>query len=128
MPRSAIATGAIDLILPVDTMAEYILRLEGRPELPVEDEQTASAQFTDVRPLICTLLRNQVGHDFSGYKQQTFMRRVQRRRQFLGLDLAAYVDHLGNTPDEVTLLFHDLLIGVTSFFRDPDTFAMSRKR
>jgi two-component system CheB/CheR fusion protein len=123
MPTSAIATGAVDLILPVDTMAEYILRLESRPEPPVEDEQTTTAQFAAVRPLICTLLRNQVGHDFSGYKQQTFMRRVQRRMQFLGLDLAAYVDHLATRSDEVALLFHDLLIGVTSFFRDPDTFA-----
>jgi two-component system CheB/CheR fusion protein len=123
MPTSAIATGAVDLILPVDTMAKYILRLESRPEPPVDDEQTTSEQFDEVRPLICTLLRNQVGHDFSGYKQQTFMRRVQRRMQFLGLDLVAYVDHLGTAPDEVALLFHDLLIGVTSFFRDPDTFA-----
>ena len=65
------------------------------------------------------LLRNQVGHDFSGYKTKTFLRRVQRRMQVLQLDaIADYVERLRQDPREVKALFRDLLINVTNFFRD----------
>ena len=73
-------------------------------------------------PEICLILRNQIGHDFSGYKQATFIRRVQRRMQFLGLDVSSYVQRLRADPNEVVLLLQDLLIRVTSFFRDAAAF------
>ena len=123
MPASAIATGAVDLILPVDAMPQRILQLDARPEPPEAAPVPAEAQIAAARPDICAILRSQVGHDFSGYKPPTFVRRVQRRMQFLGLDLPDYVQRLRADAGEVALLFHDLLIGVTSFFRDAAIFA-----
>jgi two-component system CheB/CheR fusion protein len=103
-------------------MPEHILRLETRPEPSAEPTDDIGAEITAARPLICDILRNRVGHDFSGYKEQTFTRRVQRRMQFIGLGLQDYVQRLRDDPSEVELLFHDLLIGVTTFFRDRETF------
>jgi two-component system CheB/CheR fusion protein len=123
MPTAAIATGAVDLILPFETMPEYILRLETRSELQSAEIVSVEAQIAAAQPEICGVLRHLVGHDFSGYKQQTFARRVLRRMQFFGLDLPNYVHRLRTTPNEGVLLFHDLLIGVTSFFRDAETFS-----
>ena len=122
MPASAIATGAVDLILPVDVMPQHILRLGTRPEHEAAPPDATSADINEARPVICGILRNRVGHDFSGYKEQTFTRRVQRRMQFIGLGLEDYVQRLRTDPAEVELLFHDLLIGVTTFFRDQETF------
>jgi len=123
MPTAAIASAAVDLILPVEQMGRRLATLALPPAgdetpLPRADEQ----RIGDLKPLICTLLRAQIGHDFSGYRRETFMRRVHRRMQFLGLDPNDYVVRLRSDPHEVTLLFHDLLIGVTAFFRDPDVF------
>ena len=125
MPSSAIATGAVDLILPVEDMPERIQHLEAVPEPEPEPPETpmpADAAITAAVPEICLILRNQLGHDFSGYKKPTFVRRVQRRMQFLGLDAPGYVQRLHADSNEVLLLFQDLLIRVTSFFRDAGTF------
>ena len=86
--------------------------------LPHEIERIARA-----RGAICAILRNQIGHDFTGYKENTLLRRVLRRMQVLQLtNIDSYVELLSTTRDEVMLLFRDLLIGVTSFFRDADAF------
>jgi len=124
MPAAAIASASVDLILPVEQMGIRLATLALPPAdaddaaLPPSDEQ----RIADLKPLICALLRSQIGHDFSGYRRDTFMRRVHRRTQFLGLDPNGYVARLRSDPHEVTLLFHDQLIGVTAFFRDPDVF------
>jgi two-component system CheB/CheR fusion protein len=69
------------------------------------------------------LLRNRTGHDFSHYKKNTILRRVQRRMHVHKIEMAeSYVRFLQQTPAEVEALFRDLLIGVTSFFRDPEAF------
>jgi two-component system CheB/CheR fusion protein len=123
MPASAIATGAVDLILPVEAMGERILHLPARPELTAEQNETsADTPLVDLLPDICQILRDQLGHDFSGYKRPTFIRRVQRRMQFLGLHAPDYIKRLRADPNEVLLLFQDLLIRVTSFFRDAATY------
>lgn len=136
MPHAAIAATAVDLVLPVEDMAERIASLplvppEPEPADGIDDEAgvpaEARSQIADLMPLICNLLRTQLGHDFSGYKRPTFMRRVHRRMQFLNLDASAYVNRLQTDQQEVSLLFHDLLIGVTAFFRDGDTFEALRK-
>ncbi len=81
------------------------------------------ADLTQERPAICAILRNQVGHDFTSYKDRTFFRRVHRRMQVLQLETAdGYMARLRQDPEEVARLFRDLLIGVTSFFRDADAF------
>ncbi|MBV8850279.1 MAG: PAS domain-containing protein [Methylobacteriaceae bacterium] len=72
---------------------------------------------------IAVILRNKTGHDFHGYKRQTFLRRVQRRMQVVQIDdTEAYLAFLRDNPDEVQHLFNDLLIGVTQFFRDAREF------
>jgi len=128
MPETAIATGFVDLTLPVEDMAarlaefakthQAIEQLVADDTAPLGDEDSAEARRT-----IAHILQNQVGHDFSGYKEKTFMRRVRRRMQIVQVDaLSAYIERLRKEPEEVTLLFRDLLIGVTTFFRDKDAF------
>src|SRR3954469_1779251 len=83
------------------------------------DEQGVPAAM----PEIYAILRNQIGHDFSGYKTKTFMRRVLRRMQVSQLaTVEAYVEKLCEEPPEVNALFRDLLINVTNFFRDAEAF------
>jgi two-component system CheB/CheR fusion protein len=134
MPASAVAGGAVDLVLPVEEMPARLAELAGGFGA-LEDAIAADAcageaeRAAAAREEICGLLRARVGHDFSGYKDKTFFRRVQRRIRVLRLpDLDAYVVHLRQDPGEVDSLFRDLLIGVTGFFRDADAFAALAER
>jgi two-component system, chemotaxis family, CheB/CheR fusion protein len=120
MPASAIATGLIDFALSAGEigakLAEY-----ARSFGVIEDLKGAAAKAAIAE--IHALLRDQVGHDFSGYKSKTFARRVQRRMQIIRLTrVEDYVERLRQDGDEVTALFRDLLINVTNFFRDAGAF------
>src|SRR5262245_1468476 len=122
MPGSAIASGLVDLAVPVETMPEklaaYARSFDILDKEPDKDEQTETT-----RRAICAILLDQTGHDFSGYKTRTFYRRIERRMQVLQIpSLAAYADRLREDPGEVNTLFRDLLIGVTNFFRDAKAF------
>ena len=121
MPAGAIATGAVDIVAPVEQIPGHLLRLRSTPiELPLEDE---AASVDANRLKICSILKSQLGHDFSDYRSQTFLRRVGRRMQVVDArTLPTYIEKLKISPDEVALLFRDLLIRVTSFFRDKETF------
>ncbi len=122
MPAAAVATGTVDLVAPAHALPGHLLRLRG---LTLDAELAASADedVEAARLRICAILRAQVGHDFSGYKSRTFLRRVNRRMQVRGLPaLRDYVHRLESDHDEAMLLFRDLLIRVTSFFRDADAF------
>ncbi len=122
MPAGAIATGAVDLIVPVHEMPGHLLRVKGRNADSAQADGDAD-QTEELRLQICDILRAQLGHDFSGYRSQTFLRRVERRMQVVNAaTLQAYVARLQRDHDEVASLFRDLLIRVTSFFRDKDTF------
>lgn len=126
MPSSAIATGAVDLIVPVQDMPRLIREILDNATGPTLE--TASTQANTARLRICEALRSQVGHDFSGYKDKTFLRRVQRRMQVLTLaSLTDYIARLETDREEAVLLFRDLLIGVTTFFRDAGTFEAVRR-
>ncbi|PLR27947.1 chemotaxis protein CheR [Caulobacter zeae] len=128
MPESAIATGLVDLAVPVEAMGRHLANfarsfslMEGFPALG--DAEPAGA-LEEARQDICATLRTQVGHDFSGYKAKTFLRRVQRRMQIrYSASLGEYVEGIKDDPKEVHALFRDLLINVTSFFRDAAAFA-----
>lgn len=125
MPRSAAATGDVDMVLDVAAMPARILaHREHLAEAADQDERTdAPAGDTRYLKTIVAALRARCGHDFSDYKEKTLLRRTQRRMQALQLDgPAAYVDWLASHPEELDLLFRDLLIGVTRFFRDPQAF------
>jgi len=127
MPESAVASGLVDFVIPAEAMAAKLL--ENAQALCALDAAVGESTPTDVdcsdaaRDEIYAILRLQTGHDFSGYKVRTFMRRIYRRVQSRNCDaLASYVELLRREPDEAIVLFRDLLINVTSFFRDPDAF------
>lgn len=128
MPNSAISTGLVDFAVPAEKMGEKLVDFARGLHL-LDDLATQAEHGEETRALaearreIYAILRNQIGHDFSGYKPKTFLRRVQRRMQVAQLDtMEAYVERLRQEPQEVGALFRDLLISVTNFFRDPDAF------
>jgi two-component system, chemotaxis family, CheB/CheR fusion protein len=125
MPQSAIATGLMDLVLPVHEMPAQIVNfVRRRPTLVLPDGDEAPVE--DEQSLLYSILRQlqeQTGLDFSRYKPTTLLRRLQRRLQIHHLDtLADYLRLLHQWPHEATLLARDLLISVTNFFRDPEVF------
>ena len=125
MPAHAIASGAIDLKLPVEQMAGKLLEYArglGRLD-PDGRGRTDRNRLADGRRAICEILNDRTGHDFTGYKERTFLRRIERRMQVLDLDdLDDYAALLRRDRQEAINLFHDLLIGVTAFFRDREAF------
>jgi len=129
MPRSAIATGLVDYVIPPAEipakLIAYAGHLTGRRQLAL-----ASPSETDnsLRKIFA-LLRTQTGHDFSLYKLSTIHRRLERRMALRQIELLEdYVACLSKSPDEVEALFRDLLINVTSFFRDAEAFAVVEKQ
>src|SRR5262245_14497775 len=122
MPESAIATGVVDLAVPVEDMPKHLIayvRSFGIIDKSVDQDDEAE----EIRRAICAILHEQTGHDFSGYKTRTFYRRLERRMQVLQItSLKAYAEFLRENPNEVDILFRDLLIGVTNFFRDVKAF------
>jgi two-component system, chemotaxis family, CheB/CheR fusion protein len=130
MPRSAIATGLVDYELPPAEMAAqliaYVSHAFGRPPRPASAPVSAAE---NALKKIFVLLRAQTGHNFSQYKPSTIHRRIERRMAVHQIDaMDGYVRYLQQTPAEVESLFRDLLIGVTSFFRDPDAFKVVEER
>jgi two-component system CheB/CheR fusion protein len=125
MPRNAIATGMVDFVLPPAEMPAQLIAFAGRAfgKLP-RPALLPPPKSEDALNKIFILLRVQTGHDFSQYKQNTIMRRVERRLAVQQVErLDDYVKFLQQNPKEVEALFRDLLIGVTHFFRDPEAFA-----
>ncbi|MFC4278574.1 CheR family methyltransferase [Achromobacter aloeverae] len=142
MPRSAIATGAVDIILPVADLPDRLSSIAenmSRIHMPAPigqvldpDEQNPDAETPAERNAlrdILTVLRARTGHDFKHYKKATVLRRIERRMQVTGLpDMPAYATLLHEDADETPKLLNDMLIGVTQFFRDTDAFEILEKR
>jgi two-component system, chemotaxis family, CheB/CheR fusion protein len=125
MPRSALATGLVDYELPPAEMPAQIIAYVAHAFGPTPSRTIVvpTSKAESALKKIFILLRAQTRHDFSQYKSSTINRRVERRmavHQIATLD--GYVKYLQQTPAEVESLFRDLLIGVTSFFRDPEAF------
>ena len=127
MPRSAIATGAVDLILPVAKMPEAMIGYARRIAAALsdaEDPDAGDAAGTWL-PEIIELLRTRTAHDFRLYKHGTLERRIARRMAMAAIEpdeTERYLDRLRAEPEELELLAKDLLINITSFFRDPKVF------
>jgi two-component system CheB/CheR fusion protein len=126
MPHSAIATGQVNFISSPEEIARELERIAKNPSLLQEirivheDISTADGEMLNK---IFELLRSRTGNDFTCYKHLTIRRRINRRmvlQQIEGMD--DYVRILQQQPGEIDALFQDLLINVTSFFRDPETF------
>jgi CheR methyltransferase, all-alpha domain len=117
MPRSAILTGAADLVLPVGKISEVLAKYGRRKGLAPDDHPP------DRLAEIVDLLRTKTSHDFSLYKPSTLLRRIERHMALAGADDGGgYLDRLRQDPGELELLAKDLLINVTSFFRDSNAF------
>jgi len=124
MPRSAIATGMVDFVMPPNEMPAqllaYVAHAFGASPLIAS---TRVPRATNGLEQIFHLLYTQTGHDFSGYRRNTIVRRVERRMSVHQIDrLEDYIRYLQLTRNEVDALFRDLLIGVTNFFRDTEIF------
>ena len=141
MPRAAIATGLVDMIAPADAMPALLTRLWANvqnirlpadaalvhPVTPLVTESEKSAADDAYRATLA-LLQKRTRHDFRHYKRATVLRRLERRLQVNAVpDLTTYHAYLQNHPAETGALLQDMLISVTSFFRDPEAFAAVEK-
>jgi two-component system CheB/CheR fusion protein len=140
MPRNALATGFVDIVLSIERMPARLIELRDNAramkalhsvdDSPLNeggiepgDEPAAPNADIDVLHALLTILRIRTGHDFRHYKRGTAMRRIERRLQVNGVaDLAGYKRFIETHPEETTALLKDMLIGVTNFFRDRKSF------
>src|SRR6202789_862817 len=129
MPRSAIATGAVDLVLRTAKIAEALVARErGQVFVAAAPKSSAQRSVEDLLPDIIALLRSKTVHDFGLYKHGTRERRVERRMALAGVKAAGkYLDLLLRDADERDQLSKDLLINVTGFFRDAAVFDLLAK-
>jgi two-component system CheB/CheR fusion protein len=128
MPTSAVQSGLATYVLPVDTITKQLVTYvktiadTGAPPAPPVPAALSAMKS------IMMLLRTKTGNDFSQYKQSTIHRRIERRMGVHSLtNIDAYARYLKENPAEVQILFKELLINVTSFFRDPEAFASLSK-
>ncbi len=126
MPASAIASGCVDFVLPPEGIAQELARIRQHPfvagSYPQPIEQDADLKDASIAQLF-RLLRRDTRVDFSEYKPATISRRIQRRMVLHRIEkLDEYVALLHRDRNEVTALYRDLLINVTSFFRNPEAF------
>ena len=124
MPRSAIETGAVDLVLSPAAMAEALFDFVEHPVYGVKGNRSTarSASETGLNA-VYSLLRAECGIDFSDYEANSVLRRIDRRLQLnRSVDLEEYIARLRHDRNELSSLYRDLLIGVTRFFRDPELF------
>ncbi len=121
MPRSAIATGVANFVEPIAQLTERIAEtVKSRIVLTHTDSDEAEQQILR----ILAFLRARTGHNFASYKSATVRRRIGRRMQVTRQpSLAEYTEYLARNPEEAQELFGDLLISVTSFFRDREAFS-----
>ncbi|MBD2080216.1 chemotaxis protein CheB [Leptolyngbya sp. FACHB-17] len=129
MPSTAVATGAVDFVLPPQQIAEELANLSrnsfvARPLSSIVAEESLESS-EDALFTIFALLRSTTGVDFSHYKSNTIDRRIQRRMVLYKLErLENYAEYLQEHPAEVQALYEEILIHVTSFFRDSDAFEL----
>ena len=124
MPRSAINAGFVDFVLAPEQIATELVRLGADPYVQAGKDAPGAAHEGDGLKRVFKMLRTTTGVDFASYRQTTIQRRIQRRltvRRVEALD--DYLKVLEKNPDEVQALFRDILIHVTNFFREPESFA-----
>lgn len=124
MPSSAINTGLADYVLPPSAMPQHLVAYAKGPYLAsAQAEQTLPTIPIEPIQKIFVLLRTRTGHDFSAYKTNTIRRRIERRMNVHQIKKPnQYVRYLQENPQEIDILFKELLITVTNFFRDPEAW------
>ncbi len=127
MPHAAINTGHVDLILPPEEIAQQIHDLLAQPEGPFLFVNSPEPSEDEIQDILRMLL-DQTGSDFRDYKRNTLLRRIERRMTLhKHKKLEEYCAYLRQKPEELYELHNDILISVTSFFRDPETFIALRQ-
>ena len=135
MPHASIAAGVVDFVMPPEEIATSLARIGRHPYLTLKEMQASSEatppvarQKAEPMSYLFHLLRKSFGVDFAAYKAATIGRRIRRRMALHGInDIAEYVRHVGENGDELRTLFHDMFIGVTGFFREPEAFEALKK-
>lgn len=125
MPKSAIAAGCADIVDAPEALPERILDYIRNIRSPtaVDSDPTRPISRQDALRSIVELLKQRTGHDFSLYRSNSLHRRIERRLAIHGLNaLTDYASLLARNPQEIDLLFNEVLIGVTEFFRDPEVW------
>jgi two-component system CheB/CheR fusion protein len=124
MPQSSIAAGCVDFILTPEGIARELARIARHPYVgPAVEAGILKPRDETVFGQVLNLLKRATGVDFTFYKHSTIKRRTFRRMALQKVDsLKDYLAYLKKHPDEVSALYADILINVTSFFRDPDVF------
>ncbi len=128
MPHTAIATGQVDFVLPPEGIAAELAKISRHPYVTQPTDRLENAivgQDGDALSTIFALLRTVFGLDFAQYKHTTLQRRILRRMALYRLEkLEDYIQYLEKQPEEIEALYEELLIHVTSFFRDTDAFEL----
>lgn len=128
MPGSAIKTGMVDIISSPAQMAEKITQYFNYHISLTKEVPSLDPQNQNWLKKVYALLRSQVGHDFSTYKKSTILRRISRRMTLNQIEShEVYIRFMRENPEETKALFRELLIGVTSFFRDKESFEILKK-
>ena len=127
MPRSAIEAGLADIVAPADELPGKMLAYLKRTPPIARTEEALEAKAQNALEKVVVLLRAHTGNDFSFYKRNTLYRRIERRMGIHQISkMPAYVRYLQENSQELNLLFKELLIGVTNFFRDPAAWEQLR--
>ncbi|HEY9001288.1 MAG TPA: chemotaxis protein CheB, partial [Mucilaginibacter sp.] len=131
MPQSAIGTNLVDYVLSPEEMPIKLIQYLNHPAMVEEINEQSKNESRDTNAIqkILMLLRTHNGHDFAQYKKNTITRRIDRRLAFHQLpDYGHYITYLRENPHEIDILFNELLIGVTKFFRDHTAFDVLKEK
>ncbi len=129
MPRSAISTGLTDFILSCEEMPEQLLSFTQYPYISKKESNVTLLTEEDNVNRIFAMLRDKTKVDFTYYKHSTVIRRIERRMTVNHIhEFNEYAKFMENYPEEVNVLYRELLIGVTNFFRDPEAFEVLSKK
>jgi len=130
MPQSAISAGCVDLVVPPAAIAKELARIGRHPYLAsvINENMEPSSTSKSQMETLLSMLYEATGVDFTHYKQTTLQRRIKRRVVLHKLEgLKDYIHFIRKTPREIDELYQDILIQVTEFFRDPESFDALRE-
>lgn len=129
MPNNALSTGLVSHALKIDEMPKVILDYTNHPYVTRQLTNIAPSGTNGTIEEILECLQKRQGYNFFGYKKNTLVRRIQRRMSLHALNAwSDYAELIKHDANEVSALFHDLLIGVTGFFRDPEAWRQLREK
>ncbi|MBN1215083.1 MAG: PAS domain-containing protein [Candidatus Lokiarchaeota archaeon] len=130
MPKSVIMNAIADYVLPVNTIPEVLIKyVNEKLKYKKKKVDIKDLEFHNDLSEIFTILSTKLNHDFSCYKENTMIRRIERRMVIKHINnIHDYINYLRKNPIEIEVLFKELLIGVTYFFRDKEAYDILRKK